>query len=137
MQRDWDNALAKYELALASDPADTNYQMLTRRVRFQAGQFHVNQGLKLRADGKLDEGLAELNKAATLDPSSTVAEQEIRRTLGMVEREKLRVRQGIADTPEQRGLTPAQQVHKESEQRESDIASAPQLKSIGTSRSTC
>jgi general secretion pathway protein D len=130
-QREFDKALEKYELALASDTSDYNYQLLVRRVRFQAGQMHVNNGLKLRNDGKLDEALAEFNKAYTIDPSSTSAEQEIHRTLRMIEREKLRKANGGKDpeSAEERGLTPAQAVKKESEQREADMMAPPELKS--------
>jgi len=130
MQRQYDKALENYELALASDTSDINYQLMTRRVRFQAGQLHVNNGLKLRTDGKLDEALAEFNKAYTIDPSSTSAEQEIRRTLHMVEREKQRKAQGGAEpaNPEDRGLTPAQTARKEAEQREENMTGPPELK---------
>jgi general secretion pathway protein D len=129
LQREYDKALEKYELALASDTSDTNYQLLTRRVRFQAGQLHVDDGLKLRTDGKLEEALAEFNKAYTIDPASTSAEQEIRRTLRMVEREKqLKAQGGEPARPEDRGLTPAQEARKVSEQRESDMTGPPELK---------
>lgn len=130
MQRQYDEALEKYEQALASDTSDINYQLMIRRVRFQAGQMHVNNGLKLRNDGKLDEALAEFNKAYTIDPSSTSAEQEIRRTLRMIEREKQRKANGGKDpeNAEERGLTPSQTAKKESEQREADMTAPPELK---------
>jgi general secretion pathway protein D len=132
MQREYDKALENYELALASDTSDINYQLMTRRVRFQAGQLHVNTGLKVRTDGKLEEALMEFNKAYTIDPSSTSAEQEIRRTLRMIEREKLRKEQGGAELerPEDRGLTPAQTARKEAEQREADMTGPPELKPV-------
>lgn len=130
MRREFDKALENYEQALASDTSDFNYQLLVRRVRFQAGQLHVNNGLKLRADGKLDEALAELTKAYTIDPSSTSAELEVRRTMRMIDREKQRKEQGAPEPaqPEDRGLTPAQEAKKEAEQRESDMTAPPQLK---------
>lgn len=130
MQREYDKALEKYELALGSDTADINYQLMIRRVRFQAGQLHVNNGLKLRTDGKLDESLAEFNRAYTIDPASTSAELEVRRTLRMVEREKQRKEQGGVEPqhPEERGLTPAQAARKEAEQREADMTAPPELK---------
>jgi general secretion pathway protein D len=128
-QREFDKALEKYEQALASDPSDFHYQLLARRVRFQAGQAHVLNGEKLRTAGKLDEALAEYNKAFTIDPSSTSAEQEIRRTLAMIEREKQRLaRGGAPETPAEIGLTPAQTAHKESEQRESAMLAPPELR---------
>ncbi len=130
MQRQYDEAMEKYELALATDTSDINYQLMIRRVRFQAGQMHVNNGLKLRSDGKLDEALAEFNKAYTIDPSSTSAEQEIRRTLRMIEREKQRKANGGKDPENEgdRGLTPSQTAKKESEQREADMTAPPELK---------
>ncbi|MGD0002171.1 MAG: cohesin domain-containing protein [Bryobacteraceae bacterium] len=128
-QREFDKALEKYEQALASDPSDFHYQLLARRVRFQAGQAHVLNGEKLRTAGKLDEALAEYNKAFTIDPSSTSAEQEIRRTLAMIEREKQRLaRGGAPETPAEIGLTPAQTARKESEQRESAMLAPPELR---------
>lgn len=131
-QQEFDKALEKYEQALASDPADIHYQLLTRRVRFEAGQTHVQSAEKLRADGKLNEALAEFNKAYTIDPSSTSAEQEIRRTLGMIEREKQRQAKGGAasENPKEAGLTPAQMAHKESEQREANMLAPPELRSV-------
>lgn len=130
LAHEYDKALEKYELALASDTTDTDYQLRTRRVRFQAGQLHVNSGLKLRSDGKLDESLAEFNKAYTIDPSSTSAEQEIRRTLRMIERDKERKERGGAEpaNPQDLGLTPAQAAKKEAEQREADMTAPPELK---------
>jgi general secretion pathway protein D len=129
-QQEFDKALEKYEQALASDPADVHYQLLTRRVRFEAGQMHVQRAEKLRADGKLNEALAEFNKAYTIDPSSTSAEQEIRRTLGMIEREKQRQTKGAPENPKEAGLTPAQLAHKESEQHEAALMSPPELRSV-------
>jgi general secretion pathway protein D len=128
-QREFDKALEKYEQALACDPSDFHYQLLTRRVRFQAGQAHVFNGEKLRTAGKLDAALAEYNKAFTIDPSSTSAEQEIRRTLAMIEREKQRLaRGGAPETPAEIGLTPSQTARKESEQREASMLAPPELR---------
>ena len=130
LQRQFDQALEKYELALATDPSDFNYQLLTRRVRFQAGQMHTNAGLKLRDAGKLDEALAEFNQAYAIDPSSTSAEQEIRRTLRMIEREKERKANGGKEpaSAAERGLTPAEAAKKEAEQREAEMVAPPELK---------
>jgi len=130
MRRDFDKALENYELALASDTSDVEYQLMTRRARFQAGQMHVDNGLKLRTEGKLDEALGEFNKGYAIDPSSTSAEQEIRRTLRMIEREKLRKANGGKDpeSAEQRGMSPSQTAKKAAEQREADMMAPPELK---------
>src|SRR6185295_19382735 len=63
VRRQFDQALDLYERALSEDPADPSYQLSMRRIRFQAGQFHVEQGMKLRSAGKLAEALAEFEKA--------------------------------------------------------------------------
>ena len=47
--------------------------------------MHVNAGQKLRADGKLEEAMAEFQKALIADPSSAIALQEIKRTQQMLE----------------------------------------------------
>jgi len=68
-----------YEKAVAEDPTDVAYQIAIKRVRFQAAQMHVNAGGKLRTGGELDKALAEFQKAYAIDPSSDVAEQNLRR----------------------------------------------------------
>jgi len=89
--------------ALAEDPSDPGYQLEVYQARFQAAGAHISQGLKLRKDGKLAEALLQFERAYGIDPSSSVAEQEIRTTTQMIEREK---KKGAdSDT---RGLTPSQ-----------------------------
>src|ERR1051326_3153806 len=50
---DWDTALRFYQQAVDETPTDPGYLIPMRRARFAAGQKHVEQGQKLRADGKL------------------------------------------------------------------------------------
>src|SRR5882757_6316897 len=88
LKKHFDEALDFYEQALSDDPADTAYQLAMRRVRFQAGQAHVEKGLKLRTSGQIEEALGEFEKAYTIDPASSIADQEIRRTRAIIEREK-------------------------------------------------
>lgn len=137
-RREFDKALELYEKALNQDPADAGYLLSVRRVRFQAGQAHVDQGKKLRAQGKLEEALAEFQKAGAIDPSSSVAEQESRRTGQMIEREKKRSAEpGEAPAaPEERGLTSAQQARKDAEVRVATAMPPPELKSITPQIST-
>src|SRR5436189_1164759 len=58
------------------------------RLRFYAGASHVKRGQLLRDSGKLDEALAEFQKAVEVDPSSPIAQQEIRRTQQMIDAAK-------------------------------------------------
>lgn len=128
IRREYEKALDLFEKAMLSDPSDPAYQLAARRVRFQAGMARIDAGQKLRNAGKLEEALQEFLKAYAIDPSSAMADQEIRRTREMIEREK---NPGAkAATPEARGLTPAQQAQKASEEKSASILSAPELKPI-------
>ncbi len=137
-RRDFDKALDLYEKALNEDPSDAGYLLGVRRVRFQAGQAHVDKGKKLRAQGQLEEALAEYQKAFATDPSSSIAEQEIRRTLQMIDREKKRAAEpGQAEAkPEERGLTPAQQARKDAEEHIASAMPPPELRPITPQIST-
>jgi general secretion pathway protein D len=123
-QKLYTQALELYELALREDPTDTSYQLSTRRVRFQAAQTHVQLGQKLRETGQLEDAVKEFQKAYAIDPSSVIAEQELRRTNEMIERKK--------GQPEAKGpvLTPAQEVRKAAEERMAGAMSLPELKPI-------
>src|SRR5580700_6649829 len=58
-KKEWDAALESYEKALSEDPGEMVYQMATQKVRFQASQAHVDNGLKIRSQGLLGEALLE------------------------------------------------------------------------------
>ena len=92
LKKEWDAALEDYEKALSEDPAEIVYQMASTKARFQAAQSHVDKGLKLRSQGQLGDALLEFQKAYAINPGSAVADQEIRRTTEMIERERKRVR---------------------------------------------
>lgn len=130
--RDYDKALDFYEQAVAADPTDSGYLLSLRRVRFAAAQLHVDRGQKLRGGGKLEEALAEFQRAFTIDPASAIAEQEMRRTNQMIEREKKRNAEPGAEEakPEERGLTPAELARKEAEKRSASILGVPELKPL-------
>jgi len=84
LQKDYDTALIHYERALKQDPANVEYQLKAKRLRFEAAQMHVDRGHKLRDQGSLEGAVAEFEKALAIDPSSFVAEQELRRTLELL-----------------------------------------------------
>lgn len=128
-RRDYDLALKLFEQALNLDPGDQGYQLAVRRARFQASQAHVDLGQKLRQSGKLEEAIAEFQKAFAMDPGSTIAEQELRRTYDMIKREKEKKEQGqpVAEA-EDRGLTPGQQARKEMEEKVATMLGVPELK---------
>lgn len=127
---DYDAALELYERALALDPADAAYLLHVRRARFAASQRHVDLGQKLRREGKLEEALAEFQKAFAIDPGSTIAEQELRRTNQMIEREKKRQSRPGEPAPsaEERGLTEAELARREAQRRAARLLEMPELK---------
>src|SRR5580704_8426715 len=65
-------------------PKDLRYRASFERIRFEAAASIVHQGQKLRDDGKLDEAVAEFQKAVAIDPSLFIAKQELDRTLKMI-----------------------------------------------------
>src|SRR5579872_6651835 len=85
-KKEWDAALESYEKALSEDPAEMVYQMGQQKAAFQAGEMHVDRGLKLRAQGKLGEALLEFQKAYAINPGAAIVTQEIRLTQEMIER---------------------------------------------------
>ncbi len=128
-KKDYDKALELYERAVMESPRDSAALLSLRRVRFQAGQAHVDKGQKLRADGKLEEALTEFQKAYAIDPASGIAEQELRRTRQMLDREK---REGEKLKGEERGMTPVERARKEIEDRVASVLPAPELKPLSS-----
>ncbi len=125
-RKEYDKALELYEKALQTDPMDAAYSMSMNRVRFQAGQMHLSRGKDLRAEGKLEEALIEFQKSFAIDPSSTIAEQEMRRTVQLInERDK-----APADKKTDYNLSPAQKVRQEAEERAASIRGVPELRPV-------
>jgi general secretion pathway protein D len=81
---DYDTALENYNKALRAEPNNTDYKLKAARARFEAGQWHVEQGRHLREQSNLELALAEFRKAAMIDPSSPVAAQEVQATIDLI-----------------------------------------------------
>jgi general secretion pathway protein D len=82
--KDYDAAVDYYLKATKSDPRNVNYKIGLDQARFEAGASHVRAGLKLREKGDLQGAVSEFQRAQIMDPSSTSADQELRRTLQMI-----------------------------------------------------
>lgn len=106
---DYDKAYALYEKALAEDNRNPQYRVAVRRTRFLAAMGHVDRGHKLREQDKVEEALAEFRTALAIDPSSSIADAEIKRTLPILESRSA----GKAAPP----LTPQQASQKATEER--------------------
>jgi general secretion pathway protein D len=87
-RQQYEAAFDLYRQAYNLKPKDLRYRAAFERVRFQAAASLVHQGQKLRDDGKLDEAVAEFQKALAIDPSLFIAQQELTRTLKMINDQK-------------------------------------------------
>jgi|HubBroStandDraft_6_1064221.scaffolds.fasta_scaffold08632_2 general secretion pathway protein D len=82
--QDYDAAYAYYQKALKADPKNANFKIRLNQARFEAGEFHIKQGLAFRKKGDLQAAAGEFQRAETIDPSSPVAEQELQKTVDMI-----------------------------------------------------
>jgi general secretion pathway protein D len=130
-RKEWDAALESYEKALSEDPSDMVYQMAAEKARFQAAQGHIDKGLKTRNQGLLGEALLEFQKGYALNPGSSAAVQEIRRTQEMIQRERKRVEEtGQEAPPQERALTPTEEAKKEIKDKIDRMLPVPELKPL-------
>ncbi len=96
--KDYDAAVEYYLKAAKVDPHNANFQIKLNQARFEAGQSHLHEGLKLREKGDLQGALAQFQRAQILDPSSSVADQEVKRTMDMIA-EKVAANQAQTEEP--------------------------------------
>jgi general secretion pathway protein D len=82
--QDYDTALVHYERAAHADPSNAEYRLSATKMRMDAGQFHVEAGEKALNKGDLQLALAEFEKAEAIDPSNAAADQEIKKTMGLI-----------------------------------------------------
>ncbi|MBZ5502696.1 MAG: hypothetical protein LAN59_10725 [Acidobacteriia bacterium] len=79
--QDYDTALVHYERALRAEPSNVEYRLRATHVRFEDGQFHVEQGEKALKANDLQLALAEFQKAQAIDPSNAAADQGVKRVM--------------------------------------------------------
>jgi general secretion pathway protein D len=96
----YEEAYEFYKQAYDLKPTDLKYRSAFERLRFLAGASHVHHGQSLREEGKLAEAMAEFKTAAGIDPSSFVAQQEIRRTQKLIDA-------AVNGTPPQAAVNPS------------------------------
>jgi general secretion pathway protein D len=80
----FEEAYNLFKQAYDLKPKDLRYKSSFERLRFKAAATIVHHGQLLRDDGKLQEALAEFQKAAQIDPSLFIAQQELKKTLQMM-----------------------------------------------------
>jgi general secretion pathway protein D len=79
-RQDYERAFEYFQEAFRQKPKDLRYRTAYEHTKFLAAAAHVHRGQLLRDSGKLDEAIVEFQKASAVDPSSFIAQQELRRT---------------------------------------------------------
>jgi general secretion pathway protein D len=104
-RQQYEVAYQYFKQAYDLHPDNTEYRSSFERTKFLAGAEHVHRGQELRDQGKLSEALHEFELGAMIDPSSGVAQQEIKRTEKLIEKaqqpEKApqsRVQEGLSES---------------------------------------
>jgi general secretion pathway protein D len=103
----YDAAFEYYQKALKTDPDNAEYQIKFNQARFDAGELHIKNGFKLRERGDLESAATEFQKATSTDASSVLAEQELRKTIGMINDAK-HISSVVSETPVDKGEPLAQ-----------------------------
>jgi len=84
----YEEAYDFFKQAYDLKPKDLRYRTAFEHIRFEAAATIVHRGQLLRDDGKLDEAVAEFQKALAIDPSLFIAKQELNRTLKIINDQK-------------------------------------------------
>jgi general secretion pathway protein D len=104
--QDYDAAYDYYQKALKNDPENATYLIKFNQARFEASSLHVKNGVKLRERGQLEAAASEFQRAVAIDPSSPIAEQELRKTINAIE-EKNRANNAATEPPKDEGNEPS------------------------------
>jgi len=83
-RQNYEAAYDLYKQAYDLKPKDLRYRTSFERMRSKAAQDIVHRGQVLRDEGKLQDAVAEFQKAIQIDPSLFMAQQELKRTLQMI-----------------------------------------------------
>lgn len=94
-----DGAYEAYKEAHQLKPKNAKFMAAFVRLRFYAAMEHIRAGQLLRDGAKLPEALAEFQRAAEIDRSSFVAQQEVRRTTDMIRKQERR-EESVAKAPQ-------------------------------------
>jgi general secretion pathway protein D len=85
-RQQYEDAYQFFKQAYDLHPEDVQYRSAFERTKFLAAASHVHRGQVMRDAGKLEEAMKEFQLAAMIDPSSGIAQQEIKRTQRMIEK---------------------------------------------------
>jgi general secretion pathway protein D len=83
-RQNYEAAFDFFKQAYDLKPKDLRYRASFERTRFEAAASMVHRGQVLREDGKLDDAVALFQKAIAIDPSLFIAQQELKKTLQLM-----------------------------------------------------
>ena len=132
LSQDYDRALELYEQALNEHAGHQGYLLSVRRMQFVAAQAHVDRGQVFRAQGELEQAVEEFQRALEIDPASSVAFQERRRALEMIEERERLKEDPDAASAEALGLSPLERARRERAERVGRLKGLPKLRPIST-----
>jgi general secretion pathway protein D len=115
-RQNYEQAFEYYKQAYDLQPKDLKYRANYERTKFLAAASHVHRGQLLRDGGKLDDALAEFQKAVDIDPSSFIATQEVRRTQQLIDEVK---------NPKPQAALPPSGIRKRLDQAQGPVELAP------------
>ena len=107
-RQNYEQAFDYFKQAYNLKPKDLRYRTAFERTRFFAASSHVHRGQILREAGKLEAAAVEFQKGLEIDPSSFIAQQELKRTQQMIREEQNPQPQVLAPTPLRKRLATAQ-----------------------------
>ncbi len=87
-RQNYETAYTFYKQAYDLKPKELRYRSSFLRMRFLAAASHIHHGQEMRDKGQFEEALTEFETALSIDPSSFIAQQEIRRTRTLIEAAK-------------------------------------------------
>jgi general secretion pathway protein D len=85
-KKEYDAAYESFKQAFTLNPKEPKYITAYLRARANAGTQHVSNGRKLRDNLKLQEAMAEFQRAVQIDSTDYVAAQELQRTEFMLKK---------------------------------------------------
>lgn len=100
--QDFDAAVDYYLKATKVDPHNANFKIKLNQARFEASQQHVKRGMKLLDKSDLQGALSEFQRAQVYDPSSSIADQEVKKTLELIA-ERAAANQAAEEPPVENG----------------------------------
>jgi general secretion pathway protein D len=95
----FDVAYTYYKQAYTLTPNNPTYLAAYTRMRFSASAQHIHAGQAKRNEGALAEALTEFQRAAEMDSTSFIAQQELRSTAELMRRQERQQSAAKAEPP--------------------------------------